>query len=210
MAQILRRTCLVLPFFALSLAFPTSRSTLPLCSDICRPCSCPAGATFVNTTTYATIGATASDIAFVTNNFFNTTWFDVDILNTTGVYDEYGATRTFSIGDNVTLTEKLIEDEVYPDGSFIQRYRQNPVPAEVQKPAAEGGGTFYGYWDTLAVTQTSVPDQSNVTYSAYRCNIGDPFDTVTFHVDCINDAISVLTSEGLLTGTNVAPYTISS
>lgn len=35
-------------------------------------------------------------------------------------------------------------------------------------------------------------------------------DTVTFHVDCINDAISVLTSEGLLTGTNVAPYTISS
>ena len=31
-------------------------------------------------------------------------------------------------------------------------------------------------------------------------------DTVTFHVDCINDMISVLTSEGKLTGTNVAPY----
>lgn len=68
MAHFLRRTCLVLPFFALSLAFPTSRSTLPLCSDISQPCSCPAGATFVNTTTYATIGATASDIGYVTNN----------------------------------------------------------------------------------------------------------------------------------------------
>ena len=99
------------------------------------------------------------------------------------------------------------------------------MPAEVQKPAAEGGGTFDGYWETLAVTQTSVADESNVAYGAYRCNIGDPFgkfanacissllmlvrlDTVTFHVDSINYAISALTSEGLLTGTNTAPYTI--
>lgn len=51
----------------------------------------------------------------------------------------------------------------------------SPVPAEVQKSAAEGGGTFYGYWETLIVTQTSVPNESNVSYGAYRCNIGDPF-----------------------------------
>ena len=38
---------------------------------------------------------------------FNTTWFDLNLLSTTGVYNEYGATRTFSIGDNVTLTEKV-------------------------------------------------------------------------------------------------------
>ena len=38
---------------------------------------------------------------------FNTTWFDLDLISTTGVYDEYGATRTFSVGDNVTLTEKV-------------------------------------------------------------------------------------------------------
>lgn len=49
------------------------------------------------------------------------------------------------------------------------------VPAEVQKSAAEGGGTFYGYWETLVVTQTSVPNESKVSYGAYRCNIGDPF-----------------------------------
>ncbi|KAK0510309.1 hypothetical protein JMJ35_007703 [Cladonia borealis] len=208
MAQLLRGTCLVLPFLALSLAFPTSRSTLPLCNDIPQPCSCPAGATFENTTTYATIGAKARDIGHVTNDFFNTTWFDVVVIRTTGVDNVYGATRTFSIGDNATLTEKLIERAVYPDGSFIQRYRQNPVPAEVQKPAAEGGGTFVGYWETLTVTQTSVADESNVAYGAYRCNIGDPFDTVTFHVDSINYAIAALTSEGLLTGTNTAPYTI--
>ena len=36
---------------------------------------------------------------------FDTTWFGLDLLNTTGVYNMYGATRTFSIGDNVTLTE---------------------------------------------------------------------------------------------------------
>ncbi len=34
-------------------------------------------------------------------------------------------------------------------------------------------------------------------------------DTATFHVNSIDDAISVLTSEGKLTGTNVAPYTPS-
>ena len=128
MAPTLLRTCLVLPFLALALASPyprRHRSTLPPCSDICRPCSCPAGATFVNTTTYATIGATASDIGSVTNNcmvpqqwyitrmltgkptVFDTTWFDLSLISTTRVYDEYGATRTFSVGDNVTLTEKV-------------------------------------------------------------------------------------------------------
>ena len=201
---------------------------------------------------------------------FNTTWFDLDLLSTTGVYNEYGATRTFSIGDNVTLTEKVrytfpnnlpwiaisngisssrkwciqtghsfnATDRIQVSYMSQPRYTTNligiiltlltsSVPAEIQKPEAEGGGTFYGYWETLAVTQTSVADESNVTYGAYRCNIGDPFgkfanactssmlmlvrlDTATFHVDSINDAISVLTNEGLLTGTNVAPYTISS
>ena len=38
---------------------------------------------------------------------FETSWFDLDLINTTGVYNEYGATRTFSVGDNVTLTEKV-------------------------------------------------------------------------------------------------------
>ena len=128
MAPTLLRTCLVLPLIALSLASPNPRrprSTLPLCSDIIQPCSCPAGATFVNTTTYATIGATASDIGAVTNNcmirqqwyrtcmltrrrsVFNTSWFDLDLISTTGVYNEYGATRTISAGGDVTLTEKV-------------------------------------------------------------------------------------------------------
>ena len=38
---------------------------------------------------------------------FNTTWFDVVVIRTTGVDNVYGATRTFSIGDNATLTEKV-------------------------------------------------------------------------------------------------------
>ncbi len=38
---------------------------------------------------------------------FDTSWFDLVLLNTTGVYNTYGATRTFSIGDNVTLTEMV-------------------------------------------------------------------------------------------------------
>ncbi|KAL2053608.1 hypothetical protein ABVK25_006261 [Lepraria finkii] len=201
-------TALALPLLVASLPSIVSRSSLPPCSNVDRPCSCPAGATFRNITTYATIGATANDIGDLTNNFFETTWFNLTLLSTTGIYNEYGATRTFSIGDSATLTEELIESETYHDGSFIQRYRQNPDPPEVEKPG--GGGTFDGYWETFSVQQTSVSDESTVIYAAYRCDIGDPFDTAGFHQGVINDAISVLTSEGLLTGTNVAPYSTNS
>lgn len=38
---------------------------------------------------------------------FETTWFNLTLLSTTGIYNEYGATRTFSIGDSATLTEEV-------------------------------------------------------------------------------------------------------
>ena len=116
---------LVVPFLALSFASPTLRSILPLCSDICQPCSCPTGATFENITTYATIGAKADDIANITNDcrtcghqqtsevltlvpsVFSTSWFNLSLQRTTGIDNVYGATRTFSIGGNATLTEMV-------------------------------------------------------------------------------------------------------
>lgn len=40
---------------------------------------------------------------------FNTTWFDLVLLSTTGIDNAIGATRTFSISANnsVTLTEEV-------------------------------------------------------------------------------------------------------
>ena len=107
-----------------SLLSTISTSAFPPCGNIPQPCSCPTGATFRNITTYATIGAKATDIGSITNDcttirdlnsakvlirvhsVFSTTWFDLILLSTTGVDNVVGATRTFSIGDNVNLTEK--------------------------------------------------------------------------------------------------------
>ena len=60
-----------------------------------------------------------------------------------------------------------------------------PDPPEVEKPEAEGGGTFDGYWETFSVQQTSVSDESTVIYAAYRCDIGDPFGKSTGVCVCV-------------------------
>ncbi len=41
---------------------------LPPCSMKARPCACPKGSTFGNSTTYVTIGARASDVRSVVDN----------------------------------------------------------------------------------------------------------------------------------------------
>ena len=51
--------------------------------------------------------------------------------------------------------------------------RVSIAPAIVETPGDTAA--FDGYWETIAVQQTSVWDESSVVYSAYRCDIGDPF-----------------------------------
>ena len=114
---------------AVALALPVLVSaSLPPCGNIDQPCSCPAGSTFKNITTYATIGATANDCGAVMNDYeavrrfksgtqmltwsfavFNTTWFGLVLLSTTGTDNVVGATRTFSISadNSVNLTEEV-------------------------------------------------------------------------------------------------------
>ena len=59
---------LALPVLALASPAPSSGSTLPPCSNVNRPCSCPAGTQFKNVTSYGIIGAPASDVAAVMNH----------------------------------------------------------------------------------------------------------------------------------------------
>lgn len=193
---------------ALALPFLVS-ATLPPCGDIDRPCSCPSGSTFHRINTYATIGATAKNVGAVMNDFFNTSYFDLTLLSTTGTDDVVGATRTFSItADNsITLTEELIQYQVNADGSFIQRYKQDTTPILLKAPS--GNAYFDGYWETIAVQQTSISDESTIQYNAYRCDIGSPFDTAGFHETSINDTIAVLKKEGKNTGKNLYPYSIT-
>lgn len=58
---------LALPLMAAAAPAVDARQRLPPCSNIDRPCSCPAGTQFKNVTTYAVIGATAKDIGDVVN-----------------------------------------------------------------------------------------------------------------------------------------------
>ena len=48
-----------------------------------------------------------------------------------------------------------------------------PAPTLVEVPGDTAA--FDGYWETIAVQQTSVWDESAVRFSAYRCDVGDPF-----------------------------------
>lgn len=57
--------------FALVSAAPAPQApsaALPACSGKKVPCSCPAGSTFGNSTTYAVVGSSASDIFAITGD----------------------------------------------------------------------------------------------------------------------------------------------
>jgi hypothetical protein len=53
---------------ALAMAAVAAPTPLPPCSAVHRPCQCPAGTTYSNSTTYAVIGASAIDVKAVTGS----------------------------------------------------------------------------------------------------------------------------------------------
>lgn len=114
---------LALPLLALGAPYPASNTSLPPCSNIDRPCSCPAGTTFKNVSSYGVIGATAADVGVAMNNckvppcasdlpiltqsiaVFNTDWTGLPPVSVSGTDDVPGATRTFNITANGTSYE---------------------------------------------------------------------------------------------------------
>ena len=48
------------------------------------------------------------------------------------------------------------------------------APVLVKTPG-NTSAAFDGYWETIAVQQTPVWDESSVIFSAYRCDVGNPF-----------------------------------
>lgn len=114
---------LALPLLALGAPSPASNTTLPPCSNVDRPCSCPAGTTFKNVSSYGIIGATAADVGVAMNNckvfrcaidllmltrslkVFNTGWTGLPPVSVSGTDDVPGATRTFNITANGTSYE---------------------------------------------------------------------------------------------------------
>lgn len=143
----------------------------------------------------------------------DTTWFGLDSLNITGRHNTVGETRTFNITANNTwysLTEQLIQEQVSPDGSFVQRYRQNPATPVVKVPQAQGGGEYHGYWATLTAQQTVVKNETAISYYVYRCDIGVPFDTAPYHENSLRNVSTILTRRGKHTGVDIAPFSTTS
>ncbi|CAF9907255.1 hypothetical protein IMSHALPRED_005483 [Imshaugia aleurites] len=140
---------------------------------------------------------------------FNTGWTGLPPVSVSGTDDVPGATRTFNITANGTsyeLTELLIQWSAKPDGSFQQRYRQNPKTPVVTIPAAQGGYSYHGYWATLKGQQTLVPNETSILYNVYRCDIGVPFNTAPAHESSIANISSILSKEGELTGVSITPF----
>lgn len=188
---------------ALVLSVLASPTPLPPCSfkTFNKPCACPSGTYYVNSTTQAVIGANAKAVAKITDNFLDTAWFGSAAASTTGHPHRVGSTRSFVQG-GFTLTEELYSFKQKSCGSFTMKYIQHDAPITFDIPGAPQ--TYAGEWDTLKMTSIS-KDQTAVYWNIYSCfSVESPF--IEFHESAINNVTAILKAEGKLTGQSEAPH----
>ncbi|RDW93188.1 uncharacterized protein DSM5745_00510 [Aspergillus mulundensis] len=182
---------------------------LPPCNSEYRPCRCPPGSTFKNFTSFSLIGAPAAHVQIVMGDFFDMTFQSLTPNSTTGSNQVAGATRSFNFtvpaAGYYLFREELTKWKTWPDGSFIQEYRQHPDPPLVKVPG--GGGGYYGMWQRIIGQQTLIPNETALVWKNWRCDIGEPFPAVLSHENGMNKASSMLQDLGLHTGVDIKAYT---
>ncbi|MCJ1366362.1 hypothetical protein MMC16_005490 [Acarospora aff. strigata] len=191
-----------------ALAYPRP---LPDCGQKDRPCKCPSGTSFLNSTTYAVIGGSAKDIKAIAGSYFNTDWFGFTPDSVTGPDNTKGSWRTLTGETDVgtyTFLERLYEIKEKRDGSFLHKYDQknNPVIFYPQ----HGNGSFAGYWDTLDVKY--VDDcKTDVLWNIYACFTNGKSEMFSgFHESALNNITAILKTQGKLRSNGTAPWSISS
>ncbi|KAI1167938.1 hypothetical protein F5B18DRAFT_647165 [Nemania serpens] len=176
---------------------------LPCSSISGTPCRCPAGTDYSESVTTALIGATASNVGFLTNDFFNPVWTGVEPWTLQGPDNFPGLSirdlnLSTSIGSYV-FSQRLTFRLVLPDGSFEQKYEQRGIV-----PYRSGNGSFSGNWATLKGDRI-FENETLVQFSNYGCNTGHPFDSAAFHESSLTNATTILESAGLAFGASTIP-----
>ncbi|KAI3336487.1 hypothetical protein HD806DRAFT_542375 [Xylariaceae sp. AK1471] len=178
-------------------------SLLP-CSTISgTPCRCPIGTDYSESVSTAIIGATATDVGHLTNNFFNPLWAGIEPYSVQGPDNFPGLSiRDSNISTAVGvygISERLTFRFIFPDGSFEQKFEQRGTI-----PYYSGNGSFSGHWVTLKGDRI-FENQTLVRFSNYACNTGHPIDFATFHENALINATSILTASGVIGGISTEP-----
>ncbi|KAI1196592.1 hypothetical protein F5X97DRAFT_325267 [Nemania serpens] len=153
--------------------------------------------------TTALIGATASNVGFVTNDFFNPSWAGVEPWTLQGPDNFPGLSiRDLNLSTSVgsyVFSQRLTFRLVLPDGSFEQRYEQRGIV-----PYSSGNGSFSGNWVTLKGDRI-FENETLVRFSDYGCNTGHPFDPTVLHESSLTNVTTILEAAGLAIGASTIP-----
>ncbi|KAI0866964.1 hypothetical protein F4860DRAFT_508458 [Xylaria cubensis] len=176
---------------------------LPCSSISGTPCLCPPNTQYNESTTIAYIGAAASDVEALTNDYFSVSWAGFNLVTVQGPDNFPGLSIrdlniTTAVG-NYIFSERLVFRFVFPDGSFEQRSEQRGVI-----PYFLGNGSFSGHWHALK-SDRIFENETLVRFTRYFCQTGNPIDFAAFDQLALSNITSVLAAAGKLNGVSTDP-----
>ncbi|KAH8167181.1 hypothetical protein CIB48_g1091 [Xylaria polymorpha] len=194
---------LVLVLFMASLASATLELTFPCSSISGTPCICPPNTQYNESTTMAYIGATASDVESIVNDYFDVSWAGYDLVMVQGPDNFPGLSiRDLNIVTAVgtyIFSERLVFRFVFPDGSFEQRSEQRDAI-----PYFSGNGSFGGHWFTMTGDRI-FENETLVRVTRYFCQTGHPIDFSGFDQIALSNVTSLLAAAGKINGISTEP-----
>ncbi|KAI1823947.1 hypothetical protein F4861DRAFT_297968 [Xylaria intraflava] len=184
---------------------------LPACSSLAsKPCQCPDGTQYLECVTVGVIGANAHDVEHLVNDFYNISWqIGSKPYKTKGPNNKVGSIRSVKypivpkgIED---VEERLVARSVAPDGSFTTAFEQ----VQPSIPYPDGNGVFAGWWGSISGI-AATGDETIVTWTNWACETAHIRSFAGFHEISLNNATKILTAQGKVRGTNVAPVSAQS
>ncbi|KAI0448091.1 hypothetical protein F4803DRAFT_558349 [Xylaria telfairii] len=176
---------------------------LPCSSISGTPCICPPNTQYNESTTMSYVGATASDVESIVNDYFNVGWAGFDLVMVQGPDNFPGLSiRDLNMNTAVgtyTFSERLILRFVNPDGSFEQRSEQREII-----PYRSGNGTFSGHWVTLKGDRI-FENETLVRVTRYFCQTGHPIDFAGFDQLALSNVTNILAAAGKINGISSDP-----
>ncbi|KAI0197592.1 hypothetical protein F4808DRAFT_463632 [Astrocystis sublimbata] len=191
----------------LSAVSTAAAGRLPHCSaKSITPCQCPSGTQYSESVTVSIIGADVKDVGAIVNDFFTSDWLGVHPSSTQGPNNKPGKSIRSAMLPTAygtyNVSELLVQLDVKPDGSFVQRFEQLPCTIPVEYDSHNG--SISGYWATIEGTRI-FESETLLRWSEYACETGHPQDFAEFHESAMKNVTEVLKSQGKIKGVNVDP-----